>query len=321
MEFMTLPPEVISGLIHAGPGSESLVYAVAAWQQLAVDLEDAAESYTTTVSSMAETWFGPSATAMNQSIAPYLSWLRTTSQQAQQIAASAQAAATAFNATSASVIPTAVVLANRAQLAHLLATNIFGVNMPAIAANEAAYQEMWATNAAAMMRYQTASSQATVLPQFTAPSPPPPSGSAVSGATAGGINLGIGDPVTGYIGLGNQYANQFISSGFPINLLSYLAQNQSAQALQGVSAQGGQGVPEGEQALGGAAAGLGGGAAGALGALGQSGGGLSALGGAGLSAPAAAATSGGAIPMGGLSVPPGAASLLATSQAPVQLAS
>src|ERR1700761_538981 len=210
MEFMTLPPEVISGLIHAGPGSESLVYAVAAWQQLAVDLEDAAESYTTTVSSMAETWHGPSSAAMNQSIAPYLSWLRTTSQQAQQVAASAQAAATAFNSTSATVLPTAVVLANRAQLAHLLATNIFGVNMPAIAANEAAYQEMWAINAAAMTRYQTASAQATVLPQFTAPSSTTnpsglaaqansatpaataSSGSAVSGATAGGINLGIG---------------------------------------------------------------------------------------------------------------------------------
>jgi PPE-repeat protein len=339
MEFMTLPPEVISALIHAGPGSESLIYASAAWQQLAVDLEDAAQSYTATVSSMGETWYGPSAAAMNQSIAPYLSWMRTTSQQAQQIAMSAKAAATAFNATSATVIPTAVVLANRAQLAHLLATNIFGVNMPAIAANEAAYQEMWATNAAAMTRYQTASAQATVLPQFTppnattnpsglsaqtssaTPAATSSSGSAVSAATPGGINVGITDPVTGYIGLGNQYANQFISSGFPINLLSYLAQNQSAQALQGVSAQVGQGVSEGEQALGGAAANLGGGAAGALGAIGQAGGGLSALGGAGLSAPAAAATSGVAIPFGGLSAPPGAASLLATSQQPVQLAS
>ena len=56
--------------------------------------------------------------------------------------------------------------------------------------------------------------------------------------------------------------HQFISSGFPVNLLSYLAQNQSAQALSGVNTQIGQGVSEGESALGG---GLGGGAAGALG--------------------------------------------------------
>jgi PPE-repeat protein len=346
MDFTMLPPEVISALIHAGPGSESLVYAAAAWRQLAVDLEDAADSYTSTVSSMGENWHGPSAVAMNQSVAPYLSWLRTTSQQAGQVAASAQAAATAFNATSASVIPTAVVLANRTQLAHLLATNFFGINMPAIAANEAAYQEMWAVNTAAMTRYQTASAQATVLPQFASPtSTTNPSGQAQQAAaqqsaastaagnaaqnstanSASALPAGAlptaGDPNAGYIGLANTYANQFVSSGFPINLLSYLAQNQSAQALQGVSAQVGQGVSEGEQALGGAAAGLGGGAAGALGAIGQAGGGLSALGGAGLSAPAAAAATGVAIPMGGLSAPPLAGTLLATSNAPVQLAS
>ena len=48
--------------------------------------------------------------------------------------------------------------------------------------------------------------------------------------------------------------NTIFSSGFPVNLLSYLAQNQSAQALQGVNSQIGQGVSEGESALGGGAA-------------------------------------------------------------------
>ena len=118
--------------------------------------------------------------------------------------------------------------------------------------------------------------------------------------------------------MANAYANQFISSGFPINLLSYLAQNQSAQALQGVSSQVSQGVSEGEKALGGAAANLGGGAAGALGALGQSGGGLGALGAAGLGQINTSAALGAAVPMGNLSAPPSAAPLLAT---PVQLAS
>ncbi len=345
MDFTTLPPEVISALIHSGPGSESLVDAAAAWRQLGADLEDAADNYTATVSSMADSWHGPSSAAMSQSVAPYLTWLRTTSQQAQQVAASAQAAATAFNTASATVVPTAQVLANRTLLAKLLATNIFGRNMPAIAATEANYQEMWATNAAAMTRYQAASTQATTLPQFTSPvSMTNPSGqtdqqaqqaaasanSGTSTATRAAITsspaaaspaapLGA-DPTTGYVGLANTYANQFISSGFPINLLSYLAQSQSAQALQGVSAQVGQGVSEGEEALGGAASGLGGGAAGALGALGG-GGGLGALGAAGLSAPAAAAATGVAVPMGGLMAPPGTGTLLATSQAPVQLAS
>jgi PPE-repeat protein len=340
MEFTTLPPEVISALIHSGPGSGSLADAAAAWRQLGAGLEDAADSYATAVSSMVDTWHGPSSTAMSQSAAPYLAWLRTTSQQAQQVAASAQAAAVAFNSASASVVPTAQVFANRTQLAQLLATNIFGRNMPAIAATEANYQEMWANNSAAMTRYQAASTQATNLPQFTSPtSTTNPSAQATQSAaqTSAATNSGsstattaassaspaaalptAGDPNTGYVGLANTYANQFVSSGFPINLLSYLAQSQSAQALQGVSAQVGQGVSEGEEALGGG--GLGG-AAGALGALGAGGGGLGALGAAGLSAPAAAAATGVAVPMGGLMAPPAAGTLLATSQAPVQLAS
>jgi hypothetical protein len=122
----------------------------------------------------------------------------------------------------------------------------------------------------------------------------------------------------GFVGLANTYLNQWVSSGFPINLLSYLAQASSAQALQGVSSQIGQGVSEGEEALGGAAATLGGGAAGALGALGQSGGGLGALGAAGLGEINTSAALGAAVPMGGLMAPPGAAPFLAT---PVQLAS
>jgi PPE-repeat protein len=340
MEFTALPPEVISALIHSGPGSESLANAAAAWRQLGADLEDAADSYAAAVSSMADTWHGPSSTAMSASVAPYLTWLRTTSQQAQQVAASAQAAASAFNSASAAVVPTAQVLANRTRLAQLLATNGFGRNLPAIAATEADYQRMWANNAAAMTRYQAASTQATNLPQFTSPtSTTDPSAQAAqnSAQTAAAANSGsstaakaaaaatpadalpvAGDPNAGYIGLANTYANQFVSSGFPINLLSYLAQSQSAQALQGVSASVGQGVSEGEEALGGG--GLGG-AAGALGALGAGGGGLGALGAAGLSAPTAAAATGVAVPMGGLMAPPAAGTLLATSQAPVQLAS
>jgi PPE-repeat protein len=207
---------------------------------------------------------------------------------------------------------------------------------------------MWATNAAAMTRYQAASTQATTLPQFTSPvSTTNPSGqtaqqakqaaaqssaAANSGATtgttlatspaasAGGINVGVGDPTSGYVGLASAWGNQAMASGFPFNMLTYMAQMQSAQALQGVNSQIGQGVAEGESSLGAAAANLGGGAAGALGAL-AGGGGLGALGAAGLSAPSAAAATGVAVPMGGLMAPPGAGTLLATSQAPVQLAS
>jgi len=47
----------------------------------------------------------------------------------------------------------AVVYANRAQLAALVATNILGQNTPAIAANEAMYGEFWAQDATALTTY------------------------------------------------------------------------------------------------------------------------------------------------------------------------
>ena len=336
MEFTTLPPEVISALIHSGPGAESLANAAAAWQQLSANLEDAADNYASSLSSMDESWYGPSSAAMFQSVTPYVTWLRTTAQQAQQTAAAARSAAAAFSSVQASVVPTATVAANRTRLVQLLATNVFGRNLPAIAQTESEYQTMWANNAAAMTRYQAASSQASTLPQLTSPtsttnpsalstqaSSAAPAATTSSGATVAAASPAPAlptafDPNAGFVGLANTYANQFISSGFPINMLSYLAQNQSAQALQGVSAQVGQGLSEGENALGGAAANLGGGAAGALGALGQGGGGLSALGAAGLGEINTSAALGAAVPMGNLSAPPGAAPLLST---PVQLAS
>ncbi len=337
MEFTTLPPEVTSALIHTGPGAESLIEASEAWQQLGANLEDSAENYGATLSSLVGTWRGASSTAMVQAVEPYLNWLRTTAQQVQQTAASAQAAASAVNSVRAAVVPVGQVSANRALLAQLLATNGFGRNLPAIAETEAEYQSMWANNSAAMTRYQAASAQASTLPQFSSPSSTTnPAGTAkqssavsaatmtssptVSAATSGqssSINLGFGDPTSGYFGLANQYANQFISSGFPINMLSYLAQNQSAQALSGVNAQIGQGVSEGESALGG-------GAAGALGGLGRAGLGTlgpGALGAAGLGQASTSAATGVGVSIGKLTAPPAVVGLLPGQQVPVQLAS
>jgi PPE-repeat protein len=334
MEFTTLPPEVTSALIHTGPGAESLIEASEAWQQLGANLEDSAENYGATLSSLVEAWHGPSSTAMVQAAEPFVNWLRTTAQQVQQIASSAQAAATAVNSVRAAVVPLGQVSANRALLAQLLATNGFGRNLPAIAETEAEYQSMWANNSAAMTRYQAASAQASTLPQFSSPSSTTsPAGtakqsSAVSAATtsssptvsaatpAPAVAHGF-DPSVGIVGEVNTYINQFVSSGFPINMLSYLAQNQSAQALAGVNAQIGQGVSEGESALGG-------GAGGALGGLGRAGVGAlgpGALGAAGLGQASTSAATGVGVSIGKLTAPPAVVGLLPGQQVPVQLAS
>src|SRR5262249_30862453 len=152
MDF-TLPPEITSALIHSGPGAESLIEASGAWQQLGTNLEDFAGMYSGALSSLTGAWRGPSSSAMVQAVEPYLTWLRTTAQQSQQTASSAQAAAVAFSAVSAAVVPVSQVTANRTRLAQLLATNTFGHNLPAIAVTEDLYQTMWANNSAAMSRY------------------------------------------------------------------------------------------------------------------------------------------------------------------------
>ena len=281
MEFTALPPEVTSALIHSGPGAESLIEASNAWQRLGTSLEESAGINSATLSSLTGAWHGPSAAAMTEAVEPYLNWLRTTAQQCQQMAVAVQDAIAAFNSARSSVVPVASVSANRTRLTQLLATNRFGINLPAIAETEDEYLDMWANNsagdesisgglgashhAAAVLfasggcqfggdgrsgqcgvgRYHFCDScAATITPASIL--------SAIQAAAAGDpINLGLTDPTTGYFGLFNQYANQFISSGFPINLLSYAAQNTSAQALQAVGGDIGTGLSEGQSALGG----------------------------------------------------------------------
>ena len=64
-----------------------------------------------------------------------------------------------------------MIAANRTQLASLTATNVFGQNTPAIAANEAQYGEMWAQDATAMYGYAGNSAAASTVTPFTAAPP------------------------------------------------------------------------------------------------------------------------------------------------------
>ena len=316
------PPEVTSALIYSGPGAGSLIEASGAWQQLAVELENSVAGYASALSSLIESWDGPSASAMVAAVEPYLVWLRSTAQQAQQMATSAEAAAAAFTTVRSAVVPPPVVTANRTRLAQLLATNRFGTNTAAIAQTELQYQEMWANNSAALSSYQAASAQSTNLPQFSSPLaisdptatanqasvvPTTSAASSTSSTLASSFALPQAatafDPNGSWFGLANTWGNQFISSGFPINLLSYLAQSSSAQALQGVNGEVGTGLAEGMAAL---PSGVGG-----LGALGS---GLGVAEGA-----ATTASVGVGVSVGKLTAPPAVVGLLPATQ--VQLAS
>jgi PPE-repeat protein len=170
LNFAALPPEVNSAKMYAGAGSGSLLAAAAAWNAMASEMRSTATNYDAVITSLvSEGWLGPASAKMAAAIAPYLGWLNTTAVQAEQAGAQANAAAAAYEAAFAATVPPPFVAANRAKLANLLASNIFGQYTGAIAATEAQYGEMWAQDAAAMTSYTTASRAASEMTPFSAP--------------------------------------------------------------------------------------------------------------------------------------------------------
>jgi PPE-repeat protein len=181
MDFGSYPPEVNSGRMYAGAGAAPMLTAAEAWQELAAELHSAANSYQSVVSGLtAGPWLGSSSASMAAAAASYTSWLNATAVQAEETAAQAKSAAAAYQAAFASTVPPPMVAANRTQLMTLVATNLFGLNTQAIAANEAQYAEMWAQDAAAMYGYAASSAAATSLTPFT----PPQQNTNAGGSTA-----------------------------------------------------------------------------------------------------------------------------------------
>jgi PPE-repeat protein len=184
MSFMMFPPEVNSSLMYSGAGSGPLMAAASAWDELAADLEATAASYQTVLTQLTgATWLGPSSARMAAATTPYVDWLAGTAGQAAQTSAQARFAAAAYESAFAGTVEPAVIAANRALLAALVATNFLGQNTPAIAATEAQYMEMWFQDGLAMDTYATISQQAVVLPQQT-PAPTPSDGGTSANAAA-----------------------------------------------------------------------------------------------------------------------------------------
>ena len=339
MDFQILPPEVTSALIHSGPGTESLIEASAAWQRLGAGLDETASSYNSVVSALTQAWQGPSSMAMTEAVQPFVTWLRSTAQRSQQMASSAQAAAAAFNSAQSAVVQPSQVAANRTRLAQLIATDRLGGNLAAIAETEAQYQTMWVNNAAAMNSYQTATTQALELPQFSLPpSIANPAAAAAQASAAPATSAGtpaasllqsIFAPNTNTTGMGlagllNLFSgsaqssfgsflngnfltggaiNSIFGQGLPFDLLSYIAQATTARAAQSLGGEVGQGLFQGASALGTAASDL-----------------ANAVRAAGSAATPTAAVGVG-VSLGKLTAPPATVGLLSASHTPVQLAS
>ena len=176
--------------MYAGPGPVSLMAAAAAWDNLAAELHSAASSYRSVIAGLtAGRWLGPSSLTMASAFGPYMAWTAGAAARAAEAAGQARLAAEVYEAAFAMTVPPPAVTANRVQLATLNATNFFGQNGPAIAANEAEYAEMWAQDAAAMYGYAAGSAEASTVTPFTpAPQTTNPAGVLGQATTVAGIS-------------------------------------------------------------------------------------------------------------------------------------
>jgi PPE-repeat protein len=180
-DFGTLPPEINSRRLYAGPGSGPMLAAAAAWDRLADELYSTAASHGSAVSNLTyDGWEGPASASMATAAARYVSWMTDTALLCEQSAGQARAAAAAYEAAFAMAVPPTVIAANRSQVLPLVATNTLGQNAPAIAAVESGYSEMWAQDATAMYDYADASATASRLAPFY---PPPATTSAAAPAS------------------------------------------------------------------------------------------------------------------------------------------
>jgi PPE-repeat protein len=244
MSFMMFPPEINSSLMYSGAGSGPLMAAASAWSELAADLESTAAAYQSVLAQLTgSAWLGPSSARMAAATAPYVDWLATTAGQAAQTAAQAQFAASAYEGAFTSTVPPAVIAANRALLAALVATNFLGQNTPAIMATEALYMEMWFQDGLTMDTYAMTSQQAVVLPQQT---PAPSTSDGGTSANAAAATQAATNSAT------NSSTNLMTALQ---NLAPSLTGNSSSTSSNGLSSASALAAPASAQSAGTAAAG------------------------------------------------------------------
>jgi PPE-repeat protein len=188
LDFGILPPEITSARMYSGPGSGPLMAAASAWDCLAMQLDSLAAAYSATITELqGEVWTGPASEQMAAAAAPYAKWAAAVGIQAEQTASQARAAAAAYETAHATIVPPAMVTANRTLQANLVATNVFGQNTAQIAETDADYAEMWAQDTHAMFGYATSASSAMQLSPFEeAPQTTNPAGAAAQAAAATG---------------------------------------------------------------------------------------------------------------------------------------
>ena len=223
MSFLTSPPEIISSLLHTGAGPTPMLAASAAWDGLATELSSAAQSFSSITSGLAgDAWQGAASAAMLNTAAQYTGTLSAAATQAQTAATQAQLVAAEFESALAATVHPVVVAANRNQFVQLVFSNLFGQNAPAIAAAEAAYEEMWAQDVSAMVGYHGGvSAAAAQLSSWTSAvqTLPAQAAAAIASAPAAAspAAFGLNSPFGGLLAAPAKYAIDIIIA--PTDLL------------------------------------------------------------------------------------------------------
>lgn len=230
MDFGALPPEINSIRMYTGAGVGPLVAVGGTWNAMAAELSTTANAYESVITQLTtESWMGPASTAMVAAAQPYLAWLTYTAESTAQAGAQAMASAAAYEAAFAMTVPPPEIAANRALLATLVATNILGINTPAIMATEAHYLEMWAQDAIAMYSYAAASAAAGVLSPLAPPAPTTNPGGL--GAQAAAVGQAAAAASVQQVGLNSLITNV---SGAVMSLAAPITSAAEATGLNGI---------------------------------------------------------------------------------------
>lgn len=129
-----------------------------------------AKSLTDRLGELQENWKGSSSDLMADAVERYLQWLSKHSSQLKHAAWVINGLANAYNDTRRKVVPPATIANNREEVRRLIASNVAGVNTPAIADLDAQYQQYRAQNIAVMNDYQsTARFILAYLPRWQEP--------------------------------------------------------------------------------------------------------------------------------------------------------
>ncbi|WP_075857706.1 PPE family protein [Mycobacterium tuberculosis] len=148
-----IPAEYISNIIYEGPGADSLSAAAEQLRLMYNSANMTAKSLTDRLGELQENWKGSSSDLMADAVERYLQWLSKHSSQLKHAAWVINGLANAYNDTRRKVVPPEEIAANREERRRLIASNVAGVNTPAIADLDAQYDQYRAQNIAVMNAY------------------------------------------------------------------------------------------------------------------------------------------------------------------------